>query len=106
AVKGVFANPLLDISHKGAHGALIHIEGGPDMTLQEVETIGELVTESMDPDANVIWGARVSEHMRGKICVMTIMTGVTSPWILGKNSTSKQFNEMKKMGEELNIRIV
>ncbi|MBU0615930.1 MAG: cell division protein FtsZ [Nanoarchaeota archaeon] len=106
AVKGVFANPLLDISHKGAHGALIHIEGGPDMTLQEVETIGELVTESMDPDANVIWGARVSEHMRGKICVMTIMTGVKSPWILGKNSTSKQFNEMKKMGEELNIRIV
>ncbi|HIG97939.1 TPA: cell division protein FtsZ, partial [Candidatus Woesearchaeota archaeon] len=34
--------------------------------------------------ANVIWGARVSDQMKGKITVMTIITGVKSPWILGK----------------------
>ena len=82
AVKGALSNPLLDISYKGACGALIHIEGGPDMTLDEVARAGELVTESLDEDANVIWGARVSDAMKGKITVMTIITGVQSPWIL------------------------
>src|SRR3989339_483945 len=84
AVKGALSNPLLDISYEGAEGALIHIEGGPDMTLDEVSRAGELVTESLDPDANVIWGARVSEEMKGRLTIMTIITGVHSPWILGK----------------------
>ncbi|MDP6600007.1 MAG: cell division protein FtsZ, partial [Candidatus Woesearchaeota archaeon] len=81
AVKGALSNPLLDIDYKGATGALIHIEGGPDMTLDEVSKVGDLVTQTLDQDANVIWGARVSEEMRGKLTVMTIITGVKSPWI-------------------------
>ncbi|MBS3119471.1 cell division protein FtsZ [Candidatus Woesearchaeota archaeon] len=67
AVTGALSNPLLDISYKGATGALIHVSGGPDMTLDEINRVGELVTEAMDEDANVIWGARVSENMKGKI---------------------------------------
>jgi len=51
AVKGALSNPLLEISYKGATGAMIHIEGGPDMTLDEVSRAGELVTESLDVDA-------------------------------------------------------
>src|SRR3989339_141606 len=85
AAKGALSNPLLDIDYSGAEGALIHIEGGPDMTLDEVEKIGELVTENLDDSANVIWGARVTDEMRGKITVMTIITGVNSPWIVGKS---------------------
>ena len=84
AVRGALSNPLLDIKYDGATGALIHVEGGPDMTLEEINRVGELVTKNMDEDANVIWGARVSEHMKGKIVVMTIVTGVKSPWITGK----------------------
>ncbi len=84
AVHGALSNPLLDISYKGATGALIHVIGGPDMTLDEINKIGEMVTESLDEDANVIWGARIREDMKGKLTVMTIMTGVKSPWILGK----------------------
>ncbi len=83
AVRGALANPLLDIDYKGATGALIHVEGGPDMTLDEINRVGEMVTETMDADANVIWGARVSDEMKGKIMVMTIITGVHSPWLLG-----------------------
>jgi cell division protein FtsZ len=85
AVKGALSNPLLEVTYEGATGALIHIEGGPDMTLDEVNRIGELVTESLDDDANVIWGARVSDEMKEKLTVMTIITGVRSPWILGKD---------------------
>src|SRR3989344_1475408 len=103
AVKGALSNPLLEISYKGATGALIHIEGGPDMTLDEVSRVGELVTENLDPDANVIWGARVSDDMKGKVAVMTIITGVNSPWILGKADKKTSVIEAKRFSDELGI---
>ncbi|MBN2453983.1 cell division protein FtsZ [Candidatus Woesearchaeota archaeon] len=107
AVNGALSNPLLDISYKGATGALIHICGGPDMTLDEVNRIGELVTESLDEDANVIWGARIADNMKGKLTVMTIMTGVKSPWILGKMDSRAADRERKqKIDDELGIEIV
>jgi len=106
AVKGALANPLLDITYDGATGALIHVAGGPDMTLDEVNRVGELVTECLDDDANVIWGARVAEEMRGKLQVMTIITGVKSPWILGKLNEKQAAKERKIMGDELGIEII
>ncbi|HLC80394.1 cell division protein FtsZ [Candidatus Woesearchaeota archaeon] len=103
AVKGALSNPLLEINYEGASGAMIHIEGGPDMTLDEVNKIGEMVTEALDEDANVIWGARVSDNMKGRICVMTIITGVNSPWILGKGDKKAKDVNNKKMSKELGI---
>lgn len=105
AVKGALSNPLLDINYEGATGAILHVEGGPDLTLDEINRIGEIVTESMDPDANVIWGARVNENMRGKVTVMTIITGVTSPWLLGKGAHASKQSHAKsaRINEELGI---
>jgi cell division protein FtsZ len=106
AVRGALSNPLLDISYKGATGALIHVVGGPDMTLDEINRIGELVTETMDEDANVIWGARVDDCMKGKIMVMTIITGVSSPWILGK-PTAKDFAvKAQRLHDDLGIETI
>ena len=106
AVRGALTNPLLDISYQGATGAIIHVCGGPDMTLEEISRIGELVTEAMDPDANVIWGARVEEKMKGKITVMTIITGVKSPWILGKRDYSRPSPQAQAISDELGIELV
>lgn len=105
AVQGALSNPLLDISYEGATGAIIHIHGGPDMTLDEISKAGELVTGNMDDDANVIWGARVSEDMKGKLTVMTIITGVKSPWILGKLTPKQQVEARQELSEELGIEI-
>ncbi|MEK6822998.1 MAG: cell division protein FtsZ [Nanoarchaeota archaeon] len=104
AVKGALSNPLLEVSYQGATGALIHVEGGPDMTLDEINRVGELVTESMDSDANVIWGARVSDEMKGKLLVMTIVTGVNSPWLLGKDDRRNRAKVSKRvMNDDLGI---
>lgn len=103
AVKMALENPLLDIDYEGATGALIHICGGPDMTLEEVNRVGELATSKLDEDANVILGARVSEDMKNKLMVMTIITGVRSPYILGKSQ--KEF-KVKEKFEELGIEII
>jgi len=107
AVKGALANPLLDVDYTGASGALIHVTGGPDLTLDEVAKVGDLITEAMDQDANVIWGARVLEDMKGRITVMTIMTGVRGSSILGR--ATDDLREKKRQGffeGELGIELV
>ena len=106
AVKGALANPLLDISYEGATGAIIHVSGGPDMTLDEVARVGEIVTEAMDQDANVIWGARVVDEMKGKITVMTIVTGVKSPWILGKEHAAQRATQRQQLSDDLGLEIL
>jgi cell division protein FtsZ len=106
AVKGALENPLLDINYAGATGALIHVWGGPDMTLEEINRVGELVTETLDEDANVIWGARVSDDMKGKLMVMTIITGVKSPGIVGKSTPDRQTVASRQMSDELGIEII
>ena len=106
AVKRALSNPLLDVTYNGATGALIHITGGDDLTLDEVNKVGEIVTQALDPDAQVIWGARVTEDMKGKLTVMTIITGVKSPWILGRVDARKARAEAHRMHDELGIEIV
>lgn len=106
AVKRALSNPLLDVSYTGATGALIHISGGNDLTLDEVSKVGELITESLDPDANVIWGARIDESMKGKLRVMTIVAGVNSPYILGKSDRSKPSTQAQRVSDELGIELL
>jgi len=96
----------LEVDYRGATGALIHVVGGPDMTLDDINRVGELVTESLDDDANVIWGARVVDDMKGRITVMTIITGVKSPWVLGKVNYSKPSPQAIAISNELGIEIV
>ncbi len=105
AVRGALTNPLLDISYTGATGAIIHVVGGPDLTLDEISRVGEMITEQMDADANVIWGARVDERMKGKLTVMTIITGVKSPWILGKTDFDER-RSAKEISDELGIEVL
>lgn len=108
AVKGALSNPLLEVNYAGATGALIHIHGGPEMTLEEVSRIGELVTESLDESANVIWGARISDNMSGKLSVMTIITGVQSPWLLGSTPAVRRVaaQQSQQLSNELGIEMI
>ncbi|MCK5660438.1 MAG: cell division protein FtsZ, partial [Methanosarcinales archaeon] len=83
-VQRALNNPLLDVDYRGATGALVHITGGPDMTLRDAEEIASSLTYDLDPHADVIWGARIRDDYEGKLKVMAIMTGVQSPQIMGR----------------------
>jgi cell division protein FtsZ len=83
AVTYALDNPLLEVDYRGAIGALVHITGGEDLSLAEANRIGEIATNYLSADANVIWGARIDSEFNGRIQVMVIMTGVSSPDILG-----------------------
>jgi len=106
AVRKALSNPLLDVSYVGATGSLIHISGGPDMTLEEVNKIGEMVAKDLDANASVIWGARVDPSLEGTIRVMTIITGVQSPHILGKVDFNQPSPEARHTANHLGIPIL
>lgn len=82
AVRNALRSPLLDVDYAGARGALIHVSGDGQMTIEEVNRVGEIVTEMMDGDALVIWGARVNPELAGMLKVTLVMTGVNSPHVL------------------------
>ncbi len=86
AVKQALTHPLLDVDYKGANGALIHVTCGPDLKLEEFDHIGRIVSDNLGPEANVIIGARISKEFAGRVRVITIMTGVKSPYLLGKSA--------------------
>ncbi|MFH1608020.1 MAG: cell division protein FtsZ, partial [archaeon] len=81
AVRQALTHPLLDVDYHGATGALIHITCGPDFKLDEFDTVGRAVSENLSPEAQVIIGARISKDFAGKVRVITIMTGVKSPYV-------------------------
>ena len=85
-VRNALNHPLLDVDTNGATGCLLHITGGPDMSLQEAENIASSLTYELDSRANVIWGARVRQDYEGKVRCMAIMTGINSAQIVGPNS--------------------
>lgn len=83
AVTKAMENPLLEVEYQGGKGALIHVTGGEDLKLDEVNRIGEFVSKQLDPEAQVIWGSRIDPEYTGSVQVITIITGVKSPYILG-----------------------
>jgi cell division protein FtsZ len=94
-VKDAMNHPLLDVDYRGASGGLVHITGGPDLTLSEAEGIAQNITDRLEASANVIWGARIQEEYKGKVRVMAIMTGVQSAQVLGP-TTQKQADKSRQ----------
>jgi len=103
AVRQALTHPLLDVDYKDATGALVHITGGPDMKLEEFSSIGQLISENLSADAQVIIGARINKDFEGKVRVITIMTGVKSPYILGhhKEVDASSAPEISELGIEV-----
>ena len=75
AAKQAIQNPLLESSIEGARGAIVNVTGGPNLGLQEVESAAELVHKSIDPEANVIFGAVIDETLDEDIVITVIATG-------------------------------
>lgn len=82
AVQRALRSPLLNIDYAGATGALIHVSGDNEMTIEEANRVGEIVTGTMSDDALVIWGARVNPELAGTLRVTLVITGVHSPQVL------------------------
>ena len=74
AIKQAISSPLLDISIEGAKGVLFNVVGGPDLTMAEVDEAASIIAKSVDPDADIIFGAVIDEKMMDTIKVTIIAT--------------------------------
>ena len=75
AAKQAVQSPLLETSIEGARGVIINITGGNNLGLHEVNTAAELIQRSVDPEANIIFGAVIDESLDEDLVITVIATG-------------------------------
>ena len=76
AAKAAINSPLLEVSISGAKGVLFSVAGGEDLGMLEIQDAANVITEAIDPEANVIFGAIVDEALKkGQVKVTVIATG-------------------------------
>ena len=100
AAKQAVQSPLLETSIEGARGVIINITGGPNLGLHEVNTAAELVQRSVDPEANIIFGAVIDESLDEDIVITVIATGFEKD----ANSIANNVDSIvdKAWGEKIN----
>ena len=101
AVEKAINNPLLDVDITGATGALLNVIGGSDMRLDEAKTVMKCISDKLDSEATMIWGAQIAEDLEGTLRVMLIVTGVHSQQITGRKSA--KFEGKKEIESDLGI---
>lgn len=74
AIRQAISSPLLDISIEGARGVLFNIAGGPDLTMSEIDEAASIIAKTVDPDADIIFGAVIDDKMMDQIKITIIAT--------------------------------
>ena len=75
-VKDALSNPLLDFPISGATGAMVHVTGGTNLTLRRLDRVMSTLTSNLDPDARIIFGAKMDERFQGSIRLIAVVTGI------------------------------
>ena len=75
AARQAIESPLLETSIDGAQGVLINVTGGTDLALTEVNEAATLIGEAADPEANIIFGADITDDMKDGVRITVIATG-------------------------------
>lgn len=75
AAKQAIDSPLLEVNIEGAKGVLFNITGGRNMSMHEIDEAAKLITEAVDPGANIIFGAVLDESMEDNIKITVVATG-------------------------------
>ena len=65
-----------------ATGALVHVSGDNQMTIEEANKVGEIITKTIGNKASVVWGAKVDPNTEGSLKVTLVMTGMRSLYTL------------------------
>lgn len=75
AAESAIQSPLLETSIDGARGVLFNIVGCKDMSLQEVNEAAAIISNAVDPEANIIFGALVDERLNDELRITVLATG-------------------------------
>jgi cell division protein FtsZ len=73
AARAAISSPLLDVSIHGAKGVLFSIAGNDDLTMWEIQEAAKLITDSVDPDAKIIFGTVKDERLKKNELKITVI---------------------------------
>jgi cell division protein FtsZ len=79
AAQKAISSPMLETSVHGASGVIFNVTGGSDLTLHEVNDAAAVIYESVDSEANIIFGAVFDERLHGEVRITVIATGFDGP---------------------------
>ena len=101
AAKQAIQSPLLETSIEGARGVIINITGGTNLGLHEVNTAAELIQRSVDPEANIIFGAVIDETLEEDMTITVIATGFEKEQTISNMGPAEIVNKAwdKKLGQ-------
>ncbi len=74
AIKQAISSPLLDTTIEGARGVLFNVIGGPDLSMSEIDEAASLIAKTVDPNADIIFGAAIDEQMVDQLRITLIAT--------------------------------
>lgn len=94
AAEAAIKSPLLESTIDGARGILLNITGGKELTLMDVNEACNIITDAVDPDAMIIFGATIDESLDDEIRVTVIATGIDSKKTAGGTTPPKTFTEL------------
>ena len=80
AAQQAVESPLIEVKIEGARGVLFSVAGGFDMSMSEVQEAAEVITGSVSPDANIIFGASIRPELEDEIIVTVVATGFDSDY--------------------------
>ncbi|MHA2005248.1 MAG: cell division protein FtsZ, partial [Candidatus Thorarchaeota archaeon] len=84
AVINALRNPLIDVSIENARSILVNVSGNADLQLSEAKRVIEIVTEQVNPGAEIIYGALIVPELDDRLRVTIIASGVSSPYVFDK----------------------
>src|SRR5579859_232163 len=75
AAQQAIESPLLEVSIDGARGILFNVIGGNDLSMHEINSAAETITNAADPEANIIFGATINPDLDGEVIITVVATG-------------------------------
>ncbi len=88
AAQQAIDSPLLEVSIDGARGILFNVIGGNDLSMHEINTAAETITNAADSDANIIFGATINPELDGEIIVTVVATGFDASYFSERSQQS------------------
>src|SRR5579859_5795003 len=101
AAQQAIESPLLEVSIDGARGILFNVIGGNDLSMHEINSAAETITNAADPDANIIFGATINPDLDGEIIITVVATGFDASYFAKRHEPDhSSLSEVKESKDE------
>jgi cell division protein FtsZ len=91
AAEAAVSSPLLeDINLAGAHGILVNVTAGMDLSIGEFQEVGNIVKQFASEDATVVVGTVIDPELTNQVRVTVVATGLGRPAAAARHAMPRE----------------